>query len=97
MSDQEQFNLQESKEDKFKRLGNSRLTKALDAIALLESLSNQQAYEYTEEQAQIIARAQGGRGPNTEYLWNTAAHLAQMGLRDPDLDWLADRVRQLRG
>lgn len=50
-----------------------------------------------EEQAQIIARAQGGRGPNTEYLWNTAAHLAQMGLRDPDLDWLADRVRQLRG
>lgn len=50
-----------------------------------------------EEQAQIIACAQGGRGPNTEYLWNTAAHLAQMGLRDPDLDWLADRVRQLRG
>jgi len=48
-----------------------------------------------EEQAQIIARAVGGRGPNTEYLYNTAAHLAEIGLNDPDLDWLADRVRRL--
>jgi cation transport protein ChaC len=35
----------------------------------------------------------GGRGLNTDYLWNTAAHLAELGLADPDLDWLADRVR----
>lgn len=28
-----------------------------------------------EEQADIIARAVGGRGPNTEYLFNTADHL----------------------
>jgi cation transport protein ChaC len=48
-----------------------------------------------EEQARIIARAVGGRGPNTEYLFNTARHLAEIGLRDPDLDWLADRVRAL--
>ena len=48
-----------------------------------------------EEQAQIIATAVGGRGPNTEYLWNTAAHLQELGLRDPDLDWLATRVREL--
>ncbi|WP_126977174.1 gamma-glutamylcyclotransferase [Frigidibacter oleivorans] len=48
-----------------------------------------------EDQAAIIARAAGGRGPNADYLWNTAAHLAQMGLPDPDLDWLADRVRAL--
>lgn len=48
-----------------------------------------------EEQARIIARAVGGRGPNTEYLFNTAAHLAEIGLSDPDLDWLADRVRDL--
>lgn len=48
-----------------------------------------------EEQAQIIARAVGGRGPNTEYLFNTTAHLAEIGLRDPDLDWLAERVRTL--
>jgi cation transport protein ChaC len=48
-----------------------------------------------EEQAQIIARAVGGRGPNAEYLFNTAAHLAEIGLADPDLDWLAARVREI--
>ena len=48
-----------------------------------------------EEQAQIISRAVGGRGPNTEYLFNTTAHLTEIGLHDPDLDWLADRVRAL--
>lgn len=45
-----------------------------------------------EEQAQIIARAHGGRGPNSEYLYNTAQHLAEMGVADPDLDWLSRRV-----
>lgn len=48
-----------------------------------------------EEQAQIIARAVGGRGPNTEYLFNTTSHLAEIGLRDPDLEWLTERVRAL--
>ncbi len=50
-----------------------------------------------EEQAAIIARAHGGRGPNTEYLWNTASHLAELGIEDPDLSWLAERVRALTG
>jgi cation transport protein ChaC len=48
-----------------------------------------------EEQAQIIARATGGRGPNREYLWATATHLAELGIADPDLEWLSARVRQL--
>ncbi len=48
-----------------------------------------------EEQAQIITHAVGGRGPNTEYLWNTAAHLKDMGVVDEDLEWLATRVRDL--
>ncbi|GAA6193820.1 gamma-glutamylcyclotransferase [Phaeobacter gallaeciensis] len=48
-----------------------------------------------EEQAQIIAHAVGGRGPNTEYLYNTAEHLADIGLHDQDLNWLSDRVRAL--
>ncbi|MEM8581457.1 MAG: gamma-glutamylcyclotransferase [Pseudomonadota bacterium] len=48
-----------------------------------------------EEQAQIIATAVGGRGPNTEYLWNTESHLREIGLEDGDLAWLADRVRAL--
>ncbi|WP_424978638.1 gamma-glutamylcyclotransferase [Leisingera sp. S232] len=48
-----------------------------------------------EEQAQIIAHAVGGRGPNTEYLYNTAEHLAEIGLHDSELDWLAGRVREI--
>jgi cation transport protein ChaC len=48
-----------------------------------------------EEQARIIAAATGGRGPNRDYLWATAAHLADLGLADPELDWLAARVRAL--
>jgi len=48
-----------------------------------------------EEQAQIISTAVGGRGPNTEYLYNTAAHLGELGIMDSDLDWLAGRVRAL--
>ncbi|MBV0891763.1 gamma-glutamylcyclotransferase [Paracoccus sp. Z118] len=47
------------------------------------------------EQAEIIARAHGGRGPNAEYLFNTVAHLDQLGLPDADLTGLADRVRAI--
>ncbi|PTV95389.1 cation transport protein ChaC [Rhodobacter aestuarii] len=50
-----------------------------------------------EEQAQIIATAVGGRGPNRDYLFNTAAHLAEWGLEDEDLVALATRVRALIG
>jgi cation transport protein ChaC len=50
-----------------------------------------------EEQARIIAAAAGGRGTNADYLWNTARHLAELGIADPDLEWLAARVRAIRG
>jgi cation transport protein ChaC len=48
-----------------------------------------------ETQARIIARAVGGRGPNTEYLWNTVAHLGELGIEDAELVWLSERVRAL--
>jgi glutathione-specific gamma-glutamylcyclotransferase len=48
-----------------------------------------------EEQARLIAMRRGTRGPNRDYLWHTAAHLAELGLADPELDWLAARVRAL--
>ena len=50
-----------------------------------------------ERQAQVIANAVGGRGPNTEYLFNTAKHINDLGLPDADLDWLYDRVKTLTG
>ena len=49
------------------------------------------------EQARIIAAAAGDRGPNCDYLYNTAAHLRGLDITDPDLDDLEHRVRLLRG
>jgi cation transport protein ChaC len=48
-----------------------------------------------ERQAEIIAAATGGRGPNRDYLFSTAAHLADLGIRDADLEDLAARVREI--
>ncbi len=48
-----------------------------------------------DEQARIIARSVGGRGPNAEYLYNTAEHLAGLGVADAELEWLAQRVREI--
>jgi len=47
------------------------------------------------EQARIIAHAIGGRGANRDYLWSTVTHLADLGIADPDLEWLAKEVRRL--
>jgi glutathione-specific gamma-glutamylcyclotransferase len=47
------------------------------------------------DQAQIIATRAGVRGPNRDYLFATARHLSDLGLADPDLDWLVTRVRGL--
>ena len=40
----------ESKADKFVRLGEYRVNKVIDAIGRLENLSNRTNYEYTQEQ-----------------------------------------------
>ncbi|GAA6181406.1 gamma-glutamylcyclotransferase [Shimia sp. NS0008-38b] len=47
------------------------------------------------EQAQIISTAVGGRGPNTEYLHNTASHLFELGIEDADLRWLSREVHNM--
>ncbi len=47
------------------------------------------------EQARIIAQATGGRGANRDYLWATASHLTDLGIADPDLEWLAAQVRRI--
>ncbi len=78
---------------------NVHLTNGQDVTALVYVID--EAHEQycgglpLEEQAQIMAHAVGGRGPNTEYLYNTAEHLASVGLHDPALEWLAARVREI--
>jgi cation transport protein ChaC len=47
------------------------------------------------EQARVIAGATGGRGRNRDYLWSTVAHLAELGILDAELEWLAAEVRRL--
>lgn len=47
-----------------------------------------------DAQAGIIASARGGRGANADYLFSTVAHLARLGMADPQLDDLAARVRR---
>lgn len=48
-----------------------------------------------QEQATIIATAVGGRGPNRDYLYATATHLAELGIADADLDRLVTMVREI--
>ena len=48
-----------------------------------------------DQQAEIIARAVGGRGPNPEYLYKTADILRDLGIPDPQLDYLAEKVANL--
>ena len=47
-------NTGETKAEKFVRIGEYRMNKAIDAIGRLENLSNRSNYEYTQEQVEAI-------------------------------------------
>ena len=49
-----------------------------------------------EAQAAIIAQAVGSAGPNDEYLFNTVAHLVELGISDPDLEHLVKLVGETK-
>ena len=49
-----------------------------------------------DEQAQIIARAKGGRGSNEEYLYNTRNKMADLGINDAEIEWLYTRVMAIK-
>lgn len=66
------------------------------ALAYIIDRDHRQYVQFDlETQARMIARATGGRGPNTEYLFNTAAHLQTLGIRDREMEHLTTRVREL--
>ncbi|MEJ6391471.1 gamma-glutamylcyclotransferase [Gymnodinialimonas ulvae] len=68
-----------------------------DVLAYVIDRSHEQYCQHSlDTQARIIAGAHGGRGPNDEYLYNTAAHLDELGIGDDDLDTLVMQVRGLR-
>lgn len=50
-----------------------------------------------EVQAERIAYSRGEKGSNAEYLFNTMAHLKEMGVKEPELESLETLVRKLVG
>lgn len=68
----------------------------VEAVSYVINTSHDQyCHLALEEQAQVISTAVGGRGPNTEYLYNTAQYLVELGIEDADLNWLSRRVEAL--
>ena len=49
-----------------------------------------------DEQAKIIAAANGGRGPNDEYLHSTRNKIAELGISDAEIEWLHTRVMSIK-
>jgi glutathione-specific gamma-glutamylcyclotransferase len=52
-------------------------------------------HKSVEDQAQIIATRHGVRGPNRDYLFATAQHLTELGLKDVEMERLVTMVRAL--
>ena len=46
-----------------------------------------------EAMLEYVRAGQGQFGPNTEYVLETYDHLREIGVRDPDLEWLSAKLR----
>jgi len=74
------------------------LDTAAGPVEALAYVSNRAHPQYRggltpEQQAEVIARAVGPRGPNADYLLNTVDSLVALGLEDPELVALAAMVQ----
>jgi len=70
--------------------------RTVDALCYIINRDHRQYVQYDlETQAQMIARSTGGKGPNPDYLYNTATHLNEMGIKDDDMGWLVTRVQEI--
>jgi cation transport protein ChaC len=60
---------------------------------VVDRTSGQYAGKLDEDQQfRLVASARGRSGENRDYVINTAAHLAELGMPDPRLDRLARRL-----
>ncbi|GGF76221.1 gamma-glutamylcyclotransferase [Azorhizobium oxalatiphilum] len=50
-----------------------------------------------EDQLHLVRRSHGLSGPNTDYVLATVDALAEMGITDPGLGWMAQRLRSGHG
>ena len=68
----------------------------IDCVTYIINRDNDQyCHHDLETQAQLITRSTGTRGPNRDYLYNTKARLDALNIRDKDMTWLTNRVREL--
>lgn len=77
----------ESKADKFVRLGEYRVNKVIDAIGRLENLSNRTNYEYTQEQGGSHVFHYGKKA-----FGNTKADCPEKGKRRYVFIWKKSRI-----
>ena len=49
-----------------------------------------------DEQAKIVAEAEGGRGRNDEYLFSTEKKLTELGVSSVDLRYLVQQVKKIK-
>jgi cation transport protein ChaC len=45
-----------------------------------------------EDQLHLVRAGHGRSGANPEYVIETVKHMRELGIRDPDLEWLAERL-----
>ncbi|MCK0197838.1 gamma-glutamylcyclotransferase [Ancylobacter sp. 6x-1] len=45
-----------------------------------------------EKRLELVRRGHGHGGPNPDYVRATRDHLTELGIRDPELDWIAERL-----
>jgi cation transport protein ChaC len=63
-------------------------------LYLVDRRHPQYAGNPTRHQAlEIVRGATGHSGPNRDYVVNTANHLRALGIDDPKLEWIAQRLR----
>ena len=69
--------------------------RVVQALTYVVNRDHEQYGDFTpDQQARMNATAAGERGPNVDYLFNTAAHLSAHDIADPMLDHLAEAVRR---
>jgi len=78
------------------RLGGGRSVRALTFVS--DQTHSQFAGDLdVERTARLVAQGRGGRGHNVDYLQKTLAHMRQLGVRDPHLDRVLVRAKELWG
>ena len=73
----------------------ARSKRLVKAITFVINNDHDQYCQLTlDEQARVIAEAEGGRGRNDEYLFNTEKKLTELGIISSDMRYLVQQVRK---